>query len=112
MLFSLVPFAYLPSYSSQADGPDALPYPVHRLSAMQDTLAALADKAVADEIAREDQGLPTGPADVRGRLGHRIRPTARAFAPLLLGPLRFDLGQQSHPQAQTPPLSSLSLRPR
>ena len=53
MLFSLVPFAYLPSYSSQADGPDALPYPVHRLSEMQDTLAALADKAVADEIARE-----------------------------------------------------------
>jgi hypothetical protein len=31
MLFSLLPYAYTPSYSSQEDGPDALPYPIDLL---------------------------------------------------------------------------------
>jgi len=53
MLFSFVPFAYLPSYSTQADSPGAQPYPVHLLSEMKDTLTALADTAVAAEVEQE-----------------------------------------------------------
>jgi hypothetical protein len=64
MLFSFMPDPSTLPYSSLKGGPDTLPYPIHLLSEMQDTLAALADKATADEIARErtrdDQpGLPT-----------------------------------------------------
>jgi len=42
------------SYSGQEDGPDALPYPIDLLIQTYSTLAARADKAVQDEIAREE----------------------------------------------------------
>ena len=53
MRFSLVPFAYVSSYASpEADLPDQL-CPTHLLSQTKDILAALADRAVRDEIGRD-----------------------------------------------------------
>ena len=60
MRFSLVPFAYVPSYASQeADLTDQL-CPTHLLSQTKDILAALADRAVRDEIGR-DQARSVAP---------------------------------------------------
>ena len=55
MLFGLAPFSYLPAHAREENSPEILPYPSYRLSQTQSTLAALADKAIRDEIERHER---------------------------------------------------------
>jgi hypothetical protein len=62
IIFSAWPFTYIPFSPELGDGPDILLYPSYRLSQTQNTLAALVDNAVQDEIAQDrmrgDQSEP------------------------------------------------------